>query len=196
MSYGRTSGWGVFFKILFIIAVYVFGVFSADWWSAKFYSTRVELANKISPDEAKLLTDSTIVGKDAAPLELCVPFTEENGVKYVIMDIDGVKIRALYDTGCGYPVAFSISDYCRLTKAGIVEWNKFTDSSSAITAAGIKVTPFHFNIPKIEIGNITFENQEVVTLTSGTFTLVGNSLWKDYKSYVVDNEKQCITFKK
>lgn len=209
--YGKSKGWTVFLKIVFILAIYVFGVFSADWWMAKYYNTRIVLANKISP-EGVVVTGDSIIQNVSSKKEIttkascgnscnknqsiCIPFTEKNGIKYVTIKFDSLKITGIYDTGCSVPVAFCPKDYYKLVGAGVIEEDKFSNTSYGVTASGSHIGQNHFNIPKMQIGNIFFENQEVSVLQSGNNTLIGNTLWKDYKSYVVDNENHCIVFTK
>jgi len=126
-----------------------------------------------------------------------IPFTETNvGAKMIKLNINGVIIKALFDTGCTKTIAFSPSDYNKLIKNDIVEEGKFTNVSSGTMANGEEINAYEFILNNINIGETTINNLKVYCLEKADLTLIGIPLFNQFSSFTIDNENNVIICKK
>jgi len=185
---------------LIVIVAYIGGALTSDWWGNQYYNARVKAAEVIRPDSVITVSNTTgFVDSISKPtsVDLVIPFTEKNNAKIVEVKIkDGMTINAIFDTGCAYGLLLTPKTYYKLVGKGLIEEDKFTKQSNAILGDGSQVGIYHFTLPEFYIGTLTFTNQDVALISSGDDDIVGVELWKEYKSYTIDNENKQIVFTK
>jgi len=152
---------------------------------------KADTVNAITPDSTVLMTADT-----ANATECIIPYEEVDGVKHITVNIGTASVKAVYDTGCSYAIAFCPKDYYKLVGSGTIEEGKFTGTSQATIADGTVVVNNVFMLPSCVIGNVRFLEKEVVAMTYGDATLVGHSMFKNFKSVLVDNEHKQLILKK
>ena len=103
-----------------------------------------------------------------------VPYTVENGVKYVSVKVNGLSTDMVFDTGCSMTL-ISILEAEQLAKRGLLVNDDFLGTTTASIADGSIVEDAVFNI--------------------GAPVLLGNGVLDRVASYTIDNEQRVIKFK-
>jgi len=119
----------------------------------------------------------------------------ENGVKYVWIEINGIRLRFIFDTGassiCISPSeAYVLYRQGTLRKEDILDKEYFQDATGKISE-GTKV-----NLRTVKIGNKLLENIEatVVDYVNAPL-LLGQSVLENFGKIEIDNENGQIIFK-
>lgn len=128
-----------------------------------------------------------------------VPYTVENGVKYVSVKVNGLSTDMVFDTGCSMTL-ISILEAEQLAKRGLLVNDDFLGTTTASIAYGSIVEDAVFNIRTLELtdGTQTIVCRNVPTQVSsniGAPVLLGNGVLDRVASYTIDNEQRVIKFK-
>ena len=121
-------------------------------------------------------------------------FEIENGVKYVWIEVNGMRLRFIFDTGAS-SICISEAEAITLFKQGtlteddILETQSFQDATGTISN-GTKVI-----LKEIKIGNQILENIEALVVSNFQAPLLlGQSALERFDNIRIDNKNQQISF--
>ena len=124
-----------------------------------------------------------------------LPMEYENGVRYVWIEINGIKLRFIFDTGAS---SICISPYeagvlyrqGTLTEDDFIGVERFQDATGRISE-GTKV-----NLREVKIGNIILENIEATVIDNmNAPLLLGQTVFERFGKIEIDNDNNEIIFK-
>lgn len=119
----------------------------------------------------------------------------QNGVKYVWIEINGIRLRFIFDTGassiCISPAEANVLyRQGTLRKEDILDKEYFQDATGKISE-GTKV-----NLRSVKIGNKILENIEATVIDNiNAPLLLGQSVLENFGKIEIDNENGQIIFK-
>lgn len=119
----------------------------------------------------------------------------QNGVKYVWIEINGIKLRFIFDTGassiCISPAeATVLYRQGTLSKTDILNTEYFQDATGKISE-GTKV-----NLREVKIGDMILENVEALVIDNvNAPLLLGQTVLERFGSIEIDNVNSEIIFK-
>lgn len=119
----------------------------------------------------------------------------QNGVKYVWIEINGIRLRFIFDTGassiCISPAEANVLyRQGTLRKEDILDKEYFQDATGKISE-GTKV-----NLRSVKIGNKILENIEATVIDNiNAPLLLGQSVLENFGRIEIDNENGQIIFK-
>jgi aspartyl protease family protein len=119
----------------------------------------------------------------------------ENGVRYVWIEVNGIRLRFIFDTGASNICISSIEASVlyrqgTLQKEDILDKEYFQDATGRISE-GTKV-----NLRTVKIGSITLENIEATVVDNvNAPLLLGQSVLENFGKIEIDNDKGQIIFK-
>lgn len=119
----------------------------------------------------------------------------QNGVKYVWIEINGIKLRFIFDTGassiCISPAEASVLyRQGTLQKEDILNVESFQDATGKISE-GTKV-----NLREVKIGDMVLENVEALVIDNvNAPLLLGQTVLERFGSIEIDNVNGEIIFK-
>ena len=119
----------------------------------------------------------------------------QNGVKYVWIEINGIKLRFIFDTGAS-SISISSAEASVLFRQGtltsedILDKEYFQDATGKISE-GTKV-----NLRTVKIGNKVLENIEATVIDNiNAPLLLGQSVLENFGKIEIDNANGQIIFK-
>jgi clan AA aspartic protease (TIGR02281 family) len=112
-----------------------------------------------------------------------IPFTERGSIKYITVQINGVTLQLVFDTGASSLVLNSTA----LQSLGITEFSTARKLQSH-TAGGI-VDGYVLTINSIIVGSIQKYNYDVAYVPSSTENLLGSSFFSNYNYYIDEDYK-------
>lgn len=150
-------------------------------------------------ENAYISIDSTVISKEiieepSAP-ENILPMENESGVKYVLIEINGIRLRFIFDTGassiCISPAeATVLYRQGTLSKEDILDKEYFQDATGKISE-GTKV-----NLKTVKVGNITLRNIKATIIDNvDAPLLLGQSVLENFGNIEIDNNNNQIIFK-
>jgi aspartyl protease family protein len=119
----------------------------------------------------------------------------ENGVRYLWIEINGIKLRFIFDTGasniCLSPAEASVLyRQGTLQKEDIISKQYFQDATGRISE-GTKI-----NLRNVKIGNSELTNVEATIVDNvNAPLLLGQSVLERFGSIEIDNKNNVIIFK-
>ncbi len=170
-----------FFSCLLII------FFGCDHPENDNYNRDVETSKKIERTYTYKSTEVDYTNK----LEMEV----ENGVRYVWIEVNGIRLRFIFDTGasniCLSPAeATVLYRQGTLQKEDILSTQYFQDATGRISE-GTKI-----NLRKIKVGNSELLNVEATVIDNvNAPLLLGQSVLERFGSIEIDNTNNTIIFK-
>lgn len=121
-----------------------------------------------------------------------IPFKKSSsGHMQIRIKIGQSEYDAIYDTGFDGFISFDIKTYYKLVGAGVTEEDKFIGTTDYIIGDGSVITENNFILSHVEIGDFSIDNIKV-GVGDGDMILVGNLMFKNYKSYSIDQENNKI----
>lgn len=121
-------------------------------------------------------------------------FEIENGVKYVWIEVNGMRLRFIFDTGASSiciseAEAITLFNQGTLTEDDILETQSFQDATGTISI-GTKVI-----LKEVKIGNQILENIEALVVSNFQAPLLlGQSALERFDNIRIDNKNQQIIF--
>jgi aspartyl protease family protein len=144
-------------------------------------------------EEAKITASN--IDNDEVQLNNVLRMEIENGVRYVWIQINGIRLRFIFDTGassiCISPAeATVLFRQGTLRKEDILDIEYFQDATGRISE-GTKI-----NLREVKIGDMTLEdvNATVVDNVNAPL-LLGQSVLERFGKIEIDNENSEIIFK-
>jgi aspartyl protease family protein len=121
-------------------------------------------------------------------------FEVENGVKYVWIEVNGIRLRFIFDTGASNiciseAEAITLYKQGTLTEDDILETQSFQDATGTISN-GTKII-----LREVKIGNQKLENIEALVVSNFQAPLLlGQSALERFDNIRIDNKNRQITF--
>jgi clan AA aspartic protease (TIGR02281 family) len=112
-----------------------------------------------------------------------IPFTERDSLKYITVQINGVPVELVFDTGSNSIVLNSAA----LQSLGIMEFSA-TRKLQSHTAGGI-VEGYVLTLNSIMVGSILRYDYDVAYVPSSTKNLLGSSFFASYNYYIDEDYK-------
>jgi clan AA aspartic protease (TIGR02281 family) len=132
-----------------------------------------------------LLIFSRVTAGENAFADEAIPFIQVAGIKYVTVEINGVPMNLIFDTGSNSVVLNSDA----LQRLGIMEVSR-TGKFPSYTAGGI-VESYVVTVSSIKAGNVERSNYDIAYVPSSTASLLGASFFSNY-NYYVDEDNSVI----
>ncbi len=119
----------------------------------------------------------------------------ENGVRYVWIEVNGIRLRFIFDTGasniCISPIEASL-----LYRQGTLQKNDILDKEYFQDATGRISEGTKIHLRKIKVGNIVLQNVEATVVDNvNAPLLLGQSVLERFGSIEIDNENNVIILK-
>ena len=123
-----------------------------------------------------------------------IKMENENGVKYVWVEINGIRLRFIFDTGAS-SICISSAEATVLYKQGtlkkedVIDVEYFQDATGHISA-GTKI-----NLSSVKIGDRLLRNIEAIVIDNEEAPLLlGQSALEKFGKISIDNKKSELTF--
>lgn len=124
-----------------------------------------------------------LINSENALADEAIPFTEKGSLKYISVQINGVPLELVFDTGANSIVLNSAA----LQSLGILEFSA-TRKLQSHTAGGI-VEGYVLTLNSIIVGSIQKNNYDVAYVPSSTENLLGSSFFANYNYYIDEDYK-------
>lgn len=121
---------------------------------------------------AALLMFSNALADDA------IPFSERSGIKYVVVQINGVSIEFIFDTGANSVVINNDT----IQRLGIAEFDN-TRKIQSNTAGGL-VDGYILTMNSVQAGGTIKYNYDVTYIPSSPANLLGASFFSNFNCYI------------
>lgn len=180
---------------IFLICISFFGCVHPEGKEYERNQGKRKESNSGSSNEAKInaslasVPDTTVYeGKNILEMEI------ENGIQYVWIEINGIKLRFIFDTGasniCISPAeATVLYRQGTLRKEDILDIEYFQDATGKISE-GTKI-----NLREIKIGNMVLNNVKATIIDNiNAPLLLGQTALERFGSIEINNEQRMIIF--
>lgn len=154
-------------------------------------SSRFSRDNKDVQQNPASQVEKSISHKDGSILEMEV----ENGVRYVWIEVNGIRLRFIFDTGASN-ICLSQAEATVLYRQGtlrkddILSTEYFQDATGRISE-GTKI-----NLRSVKIDNIELENVEATVIDNvNAPLLLGQTVLERFGTIQIDNSKNIIILK-
>ena len=128
------------------------------------------------------LLPALIIGENVSADE-AIPFTERDSLKYITVQINGVPLEFVFDTGANSIVLNSGA----LQSLGIMELNTARKLQSR--TAGGTVEGYVLTLDSIMVGSIQRYNYDVAYIPSSAKNLLGSTFFSSYNYYIDEDYK-------
>ena len=119
----------------------------------------------------------------------------ENGVKYVWIEINGLKLRFIFDTGASN-ICISAAEATVLLKQGTLQEEDILGVEHFQDATGAVSEGMRINLRTVKIGNTLLQNVEAIVVGNNKAPLLlGQSAFEQFSRIEIDNENQRIIFR-
>lgn len=119
----------------------------------------------------------------------------QNGVKFVWIEINGIRLRFIFDTGAS-SICISPSEAIVLYRQGTLRKEDILDKEYFQDATGKISEGTKVNLRTVKIGNKTLENIEATVVDNDNAPLLlGQSVFENFGKIEIDNENGQIIFK-
>lgn len=127
---------------------------------------------------------------------ITVPFTEQGGVKFVNVTVNGVGLKMIFDTGCSTSL-ISVAEANYLWQKGYLTKEDFIGVAKTQIADGSIVENMVINLKEVLIdGKIRCTNvTATVSANNNAPLLLGNDILNRVAAYAIDNANHTINFK-
>ena len=127
--------------------------------------------------------------------EVRIKMTEENGVRYVPMKINGQELNFIFDTGAS-SICISDLEAALLVKNGSLSQNDIIGQQGFIDATGRISIGTRINLKTVQIGNKELNNVEATIIENPRAEcLLGQTVLSRFGQYTIDNQNNEIIFK-
>lgn len=158
------------------------------------------IETEILPQNNSLISvenSTNLVEIEETPIEPenVLAMENESGVKYVWIEINGIRLRFIFDTGassiCISPAeATVLYRQGTLTKDDIIDKEYFQDATGKISE-GTKI-----NLRTVKVGNVILKNINATVIDNvDAPLLLGQSVLENFGNIEIDNDNNVIIFK-
>lgn len=186
-------------KNTFCLVLTLISFFSCDHPEAKKYERNQgehkklndenDIETKINSSEVTLLENPKYQSRNVLQMEV------ENGVRYIWVEINGIRLRFIFDTGassiCISPAeATVLYRQGTLRKEDVLDIEYFQDATGRISE-GTKI-----NLREVKIGNMILQNVKATVVDNiNAPLLLGQTVLERFGRIEIDNENKEIIFK-
>ncbi len=118
----------------------------------------------------------------------------DNGVKYVWIEINGLRLKFIFDTGAS-SICISSSEASVLYRQGTLQKDDILDVQYFQDATGTISAGTRINLKTVKIGDRTLNNIEATVIdNSQAPLLLGQTAFEKFGKISIDNDKGEITF--
>ncbi len=124
-----------------------------------------------------------------------VPMEIANGVRFVWIEINGIKLRFIFDTGAS-SICISAAEATVLYRQGTLKKEDILDVEYFQDATGRISEGTKINLREIKIGNMVLENVNATVINNvNAPLLLGQTVLERFGSIEIDNENSEIIFR-
>ncbi len=124
----------------------------------------------------------------------CVRMTEENGVYYVPVEVNGLNLKFVFDTGAS-AISISSAEVAVMYRQGLITQDDVIGTSQMMDANGDITEGAIVNLRTVKIGDITLHNiQASVEDNMQAPLLFGQSALSKFGKVSIDYDKGYIEF--
>ena len=129
------------------------------------------------------------------PQEVRIKMSEENGVRYIPMKINGQELNFIFDTGAS-SICISTLESWVLVKNGLLSENDVIGQQGFTDATGSFSVGAKINLKSVQIGNRELKNVEAIIIENPEAAcLLGQTVLSRFGKYTIDNQNNEIIFK-
>jgi aspartyl protease family protein len=119
----------------------------------------------------------------------------ENGVRYVWIELNGIRLRFIFDTGAS-SICISPAEATVLYRQGTLKKEDILDVEYFQDATGKISEGTTINLREVKIGNLILENVKATIIDNvNAPLLLGQTVLERFGSIEIDNENSEIIFK-
>ena len=144
-----------------------------------------------------VLDSTSLVEAERTPLvpENILAMENENGVKYVWIEINGIRLRFIFDTGAS-SICISPAEATVLYRQGTLSDDDIIDKEYFQDATGKISEGTKINLRTVKVGNITLKNVSATVIDNvDAPLLLGQSVLENFGNIEIDNKNSLIIFK-
>jgi aspartyl protease family protein len=143
---------------------------------------------KVNTNDNELQQNKAEENRNVLKMEL------QNGVRYVWIEINGIRLRFIFDTGAS-SICISSSEASVLYRQGTLQKEDILDVQYFQDATGTISEGTRINLKTVKIGERTLNNIEATIIdNSQAPLLLGQTAFEKFGKISIDNEKGEITF--
>ena len=152
--------------------------------------------NKKTEDESTIESKTSFIKKNETIDETNVIKMEtENGVKYVWVEINDLKLRFIFDTGAS-SICISPAEATVLYRQGTLQKEDILDVEYFQDATGKISEGTKINLRTVKVGNIILENIEATVIDNvNAPLLLGQTVFEKFGKIEIDNINDEIILK-
>ncbi len=153
--------------------------------------------NKKTIIETNTETNTSLIEKsDSSNLSYnSIKMENENGVKYVWIEINGLKLRFIFDTGAS-SICISSAEAAVLFRQGTLKKEDVLSTEYFQDATGTISEGTKINLRSIKIGNIILQNIEATVIDNiNAPLLLGQTVLENFGKIEIDNVNEEIILK-
>jgi len=158
---------------------------------------KVDKVELRSVDEGIQNTEENSINglKEDAGTSNTLKMENQNGVKYVWIEINGIRLRFIFDTGAS-SICISPAEATVLYRQGTLRKEDILDTEYFQDATGKISEGTKINLRSVKIGNRFLEDIEATIIDNvNAPLLLGQSVLERFGKIEIDNEKGEIIFK-
>lgn len=141
-----------------------------------------------TPSQANDYLKRNSQGKTIVKMEI------DNGVKYIWVEINGLKLKFIFDTGASN-ICISSAEATVLYKEGTLQKEDILDVEYFQDATGKVSAGTRINLRTVKIGNRVLKNIEAIVIDNNEAPLLlGQSALEKFGKILIDNENNVIIF--
>ncbi len=126
--------------------------------------------------------------------ENIIPMENINGVRYVWIEINGIKLKFIFDTGASN-ICISSAEATVLYRQGTLQKEDILDVQYFIDATGNVSVGTKINLKTVKIGNRVLHNIEATVIDNNVAPLLlGQSALEKFGKISIDNKNNVIIF--
>jgi aspartyl protease family protein len=123
-----------------------------------------------------------------------IKMENENGVKYVWIEINGIRLRFIFDTGASN-ICISAAEATVLYRQGTLQKEDILDVQYFQDATGKVSAGTRINLRTVKIGNRLLENIKAIVIDNNDAPLLlGQSALENFGKISIDNKNGEIIF--
>jgi len=137
--------------------------------------------------------DETIEEPQAS--ENILPMENKNGVKYVWIEINGLRLKFIFDTGAN-SICISSSEANVLYRQGTLRKKDILESEYFQDATGTISEGTKINLRSVKVGNTILNNVKATVIDNADAPLLlGQSVLENFGNIEIDNNNNVIIFR-
>jgi aspartyl protease family protein len=126
--------------------------------------------------------------------KVIVQMENKNGVKYIWVEINGLRLKFIFDTGASN-ICISAAEATVLYRQGTLQSEDILDMQYFQDATGTISVGTRINIKTLKIGNKVLTNVEAIVIDNNQAPLLlGQSALEKFGKITIDNNRNIIIF--